>query len=534
MNGLFKKTALAVLILFFCVFAWLRFHELTVRPFHNDESVNAWFLGKLVKSNDYKYDPANYHGPFLYYVQLIPTWIATVAHKGLSHFSFSDESGITDFSIRATMSVTGLFLILCLLFTYNRIGAWGAFTAFVLTGFSCNMVYFSRYFIHETYFILFTLGIYLGATWYRDTRKPFYFYLMVISAAFVFTIKETSVITYFVMGFSVFCAEVTHRFLSPLKPVPFSVSMERSYRWFFDGILNKHALSMSIAVLIWFLLYTSFCSNWSGLADSFRAYKPWGQEGMISGHAKPFPYFIVNVLVAYELGVVILSALGLILAFVRKDKVGLYLSYWSMGMVGAYSIIPYKTVWCVITMLLPMVLLSGYGVHALVQIIEESSLSLKRILKAAVAVLVVFLSLIQARQTYDLVFINYDKEYYEPPYVHTSRDVFKLISEIKRLATVSGLEKEISVNVLTDVYWPLPYYLKEYPRALYWAALEDLSDWDAPLLVISKQKMHLMDPLLKDTYVKKEYTIRPSAQVVLYINVSRVFKKEFPAPVPLP
>src|SRR5688572_22085738 len=52
------------------VAAFLRFYELGLKPFHHDEGVNGWFLTNLVRDGLYKYDPANYHGPTLYYIAL--------------------------------------------------------------------------------------------------------------------------------------------------------------------------------------------------------------------------------------------------------------------------------------------------------------------------------------------------------------------------------------------------------------------------------------------------------------------------------
>ena len=48
----------------------LRFLWLGLKPFHHDEGVNAYFLTNLFRDGLYKYDPANYHGPTLYYITL--------------------------------------------------------------------------------------------------------------------------------------------------------------------------------------------------------------------------------------------------------------------------------------------------------------------------------------------------------------------------------------------------------------------------------------------------------------------------------
>ena len=55
----------SVSILF--VAAFLRLYDLNLVPLHHDEGVNGNFLVRLVREGVYHYDPANYHGPTLYY-----------------------------------------------------------------------------------------------------------------------------------------------------------------------------------------------------------------------------------------------------------------------------------------------------------------------------------------------------------------------------------------------------------------------------------------------------------------------------------
>jgi len=50
--------------------AALRFAALGARPMHADEAVHADKLGSLVEGRGYAYDPAEYHGPTLYYFAL--------------------------------------------------------------------------------------------------------------------------------------------------------------------------------------------------------------------------------------------------------------------------------------------------------------------------------------------------------------------------------------------------------------------------------------------------------------------------------
>src|SRR5215471_13453381 len=78
--------------------ALLRLLYLTQKPLHHDEGVNGNFLVTLFRTGYYHYDPANYHGPSLYYLAVIPTAVNNVFHWG---------HGLSTFVIRLVTAVFG-------------------------------------------------------------------------------------------------------------------------------------------------------------------------------------------------------------------------------------------------------------------------------------------------------------------------------------------------------------------------------------------------------------------------------------------
>ena len=112
----------------------LRFYDLPLKPLHHDEGVNTLLLSGLVRPpHDYRYDPANYHGPTLYYL----TWPAVRVF------------GLTTVAVRFATALIGLLAVLLLLALRRQIGAAGALAAAALLALSPGAVFFSRYFIHE-------------------------------------------------------------------------------------------------------------------------------------------------------------------------------------------------------------------------------------------------------------------------------------------------------------------------------------------------------------------------------------------------
>lgn len=143
--------------------AFLRIFDLALKPLHHDEGVNGFFLQRLVKDGIYTYDPSNYHGPTLYYFALVSTSINSFFHG---------QSGLSTVAVRlvpALFGVATIWLVLCL---RRYLGSIGALSAAALLALSPGAVYMSRYFIHESLFAFFTLGIVVAWLKYYEQPPP--------------------------------------------------------------------------------------------------------------------------------------------------------------------------------------------------------------------------------------------------------------------------------------------------------------------------------------------------------------------------
>ncbi|MDQ3801462.1 MAG: glycosyltransferase family 39 protein [Acidobacteriota bacterium] len=145
--GCFAVAAIAV---------FLRFYDLVLKPLHHDEGVNGFFLTTLFREGIYKYDPSNYHGPTLYYISLV----------------FTKIFGLETFSIRASVGVFGVLMVAMTFFLRRYLGTIGSLVAALFIALSPGMVYISRYFIHEIFFVFCSLGIVLGVLFFIEGRKP--------------------------------------------------------------------------------------------------------------------------------------------------------------------------------------------------------------------------------------------------------------------------------------------------------------------------------------------------------------------------
>ncbi|MDM7921071.1 MAG: TIGR03663 family protein, partial [Pyrinomonadaceae bacterium] len=133
----------------------LRFVMLGLKPLHHDEGVNGWFLTNLFRDGEYKYDPANYHGPTLYYISL----------------AFTKVFGLETLPIRWSVAVWGVLIVVLALFLRRYIGRVGALAAAGFLTLSPGMVYISRYFIHEIFFVFLSIAIAVAIVFFIEKKK---------------------------------------------------------------------------------------------------------------------------------------------------------------------------------------------------------------------------------------------------------------------------------------------------------------------------------------------------------------------------
>ena len=148
--GCFIVTAIAV---------FLRFYDLALKPLHHDEGVNGYFLVTLFRDGIYKYDPTNYHGPTLYYIALF----------------FTKLFGLDTLPIRWSVAVFGVLTVILIFFLKDYIGKIGSLTAALFIALSPGMVFISRYFIHEMFFVFLSLAMVIGVLFFIEKRRAGYF-----------------------------------------------------------------------------------------------------------------------------------------------------------------------------------------------------------------------------------------------------------------------------------------------------------------------------------------------------------------------
>jgi uncharacterized protein (TIGR03663 family) len=484
--------------------AALRLYDLSAKVLHHDEGVNGMFMTNLFRTGYYHYDPSNFHGPTLYYFG----WITTTINS-----FFYGKEGLSTFAIRLVTALFGLGIVWLILELRRELGAFGALAAAVLMAVSPGFVFFSRYFIHEVLFAFFTLAVVVAGLRFQQTKQPHYLMLASASAALLGATKETWVITIAVWLIARPCTSayfyLRKRFLQAPAPLATSARMKASgdqttepASWSWKKLYITAGL---VFVVVWVLFYSSFFTNFpQGVYDSVRTFGYWFKTSGSANLYGPTKYF--DWIGLTEISTFALGFTGIVSAFILgRSRFAVFTAFWSIGILAAYCLVPYKTPWNALSFLLPLILMAGYGLA-----------QLHRWIGGWIFLLVVPAVAWSLVQAVDISFNRYDDESAGYSYAHTKRDFLNLVNEIDSIAAGNPAGKEIGITVMSPEHWPLPWYLRDYSRAGYYGKVIPTEE---PIIVAHENQRAEVERLLGDKYrLFSSHDLRPGNRLYLYLR----------------
>lgn len=520
-----KNVCVVVFILAMLIAGWLRFSQIELKPFHHDEGVNSFFLLNLAHSGEYKYDPTNYHGPSLYYFALVAMVIF----------------GENEFALRLTPVLFGLLLVAMVWLLRRQLGPIGTPVAALCMALSPCLVFYSRYFIHEISFGCFSLGIVVGLWRYAEDKKFLWLALAASSLGLLLTTKETSVITLAVFLVGIICASIwdaTKKLIQERRFTPAALVKELKN----DALSVLPSLDHAMAALIitsfiFVLLYSSLFKHWQGVSDFFRSVAHWTEERSSTDHVKIFWYYL-GILFKLELPLLIGSVLAGVFILWRGNRFWLFIGAWTFGMTLAYSKIPYKTPWLMLSFVVPMALVSGYAAEQGYRILRFRG---GKLLWTA---LIVFVLVGFGRLAWIVNFKKYDdngnesgyfvelgkKREWRPYidgqygyiYAHTDREFLLLIEEIKREADLSPEKEKTGIYVASPEYWPMPWYLRDYPSTLYsgqWpGTVGNAPAISQKIIVAHADQQSNLNGVSGWRQSPRTYKLRPGVELLLFVR----------------
>lgn len=494
--------------------AFLRFFLLGIKPPHFDEGINGWFVDQMVKSGFYRYDPTNYHGPLHFYILLL---CQTLLGRNL-------------WAIRLPVVLASIFSIHLTLKFEPFVGRNVSRIAALAMAVSPGFVFYGRYSIHEVWLLLFSMLFILGllGLWQRGTVN--YLWCAGMGLAGMILTKETYIIH---VGCAVIAAGVTwmsHRITS----VPDAKPVRQS--WTSTDVIV--VTSTGLAAIIFF--YSGALLNWPGVAGLYKTFDAWfktGSDG--AGHGKPV-YYWLQLIVRYEQPVLIALVLAPLTQSIRNLSLR-YLAIYGVGTFLAYSIVSYKTPWCIISIVWPLLFVFGSLPLLIADAYRRTVFAGMAILLAVSLGLSVSLNYFRCSTFNEFNWksersvLENVKQFceWEPyVYVQTYNDVWKLTKPLLRLAKANPTYYQLVGHLIRTSTYPLPWMLGDFTKVGYYEHNNMPDKLDGDFLLVQEDKIEEVESKLHDSYYTELMTIRPYQDYSkLYFN-AKVFYKLFPGRVP--
>ncbi len=541
-----KQSWVIACVVILGVAALLRFYDLNLVPLHHDEGVNGNFLIRLVREGYYQYDPANYHGPTLYYFAAFFPRVL----RALFGVQTQNSVGLTTTAIRFIPALFGLGTVALILTLRRNLGTIATLSAAALLALSPGAVYLSRYFIHESQFVFFTLAIVVAGLKYYERANPTYLLLASLSAALLFATKETAIISVIVLGLALLLTYVYRTLRGPgrnttkRKKGRDDTRDQLSFVERAGGTPNIAVwiiAAVALFIIVNVLFYSSFFRNFpKGVWDAIKTFEFWSKTGK-EAHGKPLITYVWWLLLQ-ESPLILLGAVGAMVAVFKPSKgIALFSGLWAFGLMAAYSLINYKTPWLSLSFIVPLSICSGYAIQWIYEELGQMGLGRSAAtLVLAVALLVAngfvpglvrayaqdkvhWATFIPGYQTFDLNFRNYDNDdtYYVYVYAHTRRDLLSMLEEIDRIAKRTREDGKTGITIVSPEYWPLPWYLRDYTRVGYHGRMVQTNE---PIIIASQGQASEVESTLGDRYqqVQSElngpgtFSLRPGVELMLY------------------
>ena len=414
---------------------------------HTDEAVNACITGDLLAGENFHYDPRDRHGPALF---ILAKPVAQLCGaKNLSE--------LTETRLRLTPVLVGSAMILLLGAAVEWFGFIACLVAAMLFAFAPLPLYYNRYFIHETLFVVATLGLMMSGWRALKTNSIAAAALAGLCAALMLACKETAVLHFFALAGALVAARFgtpasgsarTCEFLKLAGSVPGA------------PIVKMISTAAAVCVFTVVLLFTWGGQNWAALTDLFRAIPNFAARAGGQGHEKPFWYYAVLLAGGWSGAVILgLAASGMVCALRSPRQI--FLAGYALLIAVIYSAIPYKTPWLALNLWLPLAILAGFAIEWLWLAAPRFSA------RALILAFTVVLGILIGHDTRKWVFQFPADEQNPYAYAHTGEDLARLPARLEQLARETTNSNPLIAVVAADP-WPLPWYLRKFSQVGYW------------------------------------------------------------------
>ena len=480
----------------------LRLVELAERPFHHDESIDAWYSWQFLEGTFEGYDPV-YHGPLRFYLTAAFFWVFGESHT----------------TARMVAVLAGVGLIVLPWFLRRSLGPVVTLTASAVLAFSPIALYMTRLGREDSLTAFITLAMMVVIVRFLDRPRLLLPAFLGFLLAAGFAVKETTFIAVFIFGgfFLALLAEqaASQRsegsaenqrggfagwsWMLPAGLVPMGIAFGFSAYYNVEVFLTLgiYGVLMVMVVLmlaspqaIWELpvvraarsvpgwgwalaaaVFLFFFALWftvlfdrpDGFMDGFtEGITYWRGEQDTNRGSEPWHYYLYTITL-YEYLACILAVVGAIHVFRNPTFVGKFMLWTAVASWFSYSWASERFPWLALHILVPMGFLAGYGVQVLWQARRKVwILPVWAVLAALLATTLFFAwrtNYANQRDPRELL-----------TQVHTTDDYLGTVRRIEALDDYSRSIGEAPVTVAVDSAMSVPnlWYFRDY-EAFQWA-----------------------------------------------------------------
>jgi uncharacterized protein (TIGR03663 family) len=488
--------------------ASFRIAFLDIKPAHFDEGVNGWFADQMERNGYFRYDPTNYHGPLHFYALF------------LSQTLFGRHL----WALRLPAVIASLLAIWMALRFREHLGATTARIAALALAVSPAYVFYGRYSIHESWLVLFSLIFCFGllGLWTKGERQSLF--MLLAGASGMILTKET----YIVHLGSFLLAGMVLSLLQKVLPSRPALPISRQH-WSWEDLAN----SSMLAALTIIFFYSGTFLDFSALNGLYETFAAWFHTGVAAaGHEKssyqlgPFNYYWVGLMARYEWP----ALLGLVLSFTYifpSDARLRYLAIYGCGVLLAYSLIPYKTPWCIISILWPFYFLLGAFANAATKLFDFE-------MPPAAAKVVLMISLVASTAlSVRLNFFQFADEREPYVYVQTFPEIQTLTQPLLEMAAKDPRYYHLQGHILLESYYPLPWMLGDFTRIGYYKKDQPPEPLDADFVVAEIGQIEKIEAGLSREYYKRRFRLRDSQEECVVYFARGTFDDWFAGASPL-
>jgi uncharacterized protein (TIGR03663 family) len=510
------------------------------RTLHPDEANQAITTGKLLETGKYVYQSHDHHGPTLYYA-------AAAIQKvgGNSTLAQMDEGLLRTTPLIAAIGV----LILLFLGVRRFVKSWVAsLSGVLLLATSPIFVFYATDFIQEM-ILAFSLAImfYSGVRYLtrQDGEKlkvGSWAIIFGFGSGLAFSTKETCVISFasIVIGFTAMAL----------------MTKGEWRKWSFKNRINDFILMTISFFLIAIIFYSSFAIDFEGVRKVFieaplaylqRASGSEASDGA-ANHIHEWWWYLKVLFCPESIHLSRFSTMPFMKAFTRTISTGwrftefplliaallpLFFTkfigdkdrsvkfiyrfslFYFLSLLLVYSLIPYKTPWCMLTVVQAMALTASLGIAVIIR-----AVGINKFIKPIVVLLILSTVLPVHFRGVSFMCRVPDSTAIPYNYAQASYDVKNLTSRI----TEEIKDGEYAAIVLPACdTWPIPWYVRKFAGNVgYWADWESFKNVKMPkapvCIVVLEEDAEKVRTQFPEFTKEFSHTVRPGVFVRLFIN----------------